>query len=154
MTCSQSVQSVSHVQLFATPWTAARQASLSITNCQSPSAITSSRADAGKTEVRDLFGEGCWGSLAPPHPKRLAEAIYEGRGQTEGSAICGPCMWAHSQEVWASLGGRWPGITCFPCTERHSTGPSGGTTRQEASHLILNKDEGISFPPLQFSPLT
>ena len=28
----QSVQSLSHVQLFATPWTAARQASLSITN--------------------------------------------------------------------------------------------------------------------------
>ena len=42
-------------------------------------------------------------------------------------------MWARSQEVWASLGGGWPGITCFPCTERHSTGPSGGTTRQEAS---------------------
>ena len=32
---SQSVQSLSHVQLFATPWTAARQASLSITNSQS-----------------------------------------------------------------------------------------------------------------------
>ena len=31
----QSVQSLSHVQLFATPWTAARQASLSITNSQS-----------------------------------------------------------------------------------------------------------------------
>ena len=30
-----SVQSLSHVQLFATPWTAARQASLSITNSQS-----------------------------------------------------------------------------------------------------------------------
>ena len=29
------VQSLSHVQLFATPWTAARQASLSITNSQS-----------------------------------------------------------------------------------------------------------------------
>ena len=29
---SQSVQLLSHVQLFATPWTAARQASLSITN--------------------------------------------------------------------------------------------------------------------------
>ena len=29
------VQSLSRVQLFATPWTAARQASLSITNCQS-----------------------------------------------------------------------------------------------------------------------
>ena len=30
------VQSFSHVRLFATPWTAARQASLSITNSQSP----------------------------------------------------------------------------------------------------------------------
>ena len=31
-----SVQSLSHVQLFATPWTAAHQASLSLTNSQSP----------------------------------------------------------------------------------------------------------------------
>ena len=31
----QSVQSLSHVQLFATPWAAARQTSLSITNSQS-----------------------------------------------------------------------------------------------------------------------
>ena len=30
-----SVQSLSHVRLFVTPWTAAHQASLSITNCQS-----------------------------------------------------------------------------------------------------------------------
>ena len=35
VSASQSVQSLSHVWLFATPWTAARQASLSITNCQS-----------------------------------------------------------------------------------------------------------------------
>ena len=32
-----SVQSLSHVRLFVTPWTAAHQASLSITNSQSPS---------------------------------------------------------------------------------------------------------------------
>ena len=32
----RSVQLLSHVRLFATPWTAARQASLSITNSQSP----------------------------------------------------------------------------------------------------------------------
>ena len=31
-----SVQSLSHVRLFVTPWTAARQASLSITNSRSP----------------------------------------------------------------------------------------------------------------------
>ena len=34
--CFSSVQSLSHVQLFETPWTAAPQASLSITNSQSP----------------------------------------------------------------------------------------------------------------------
>ena len=33
--CFGSVQSLSHVQIFATPWTAAHQASLSITNSQS-----------------------------------------------------------------------------------------------------------------------
>ena len=33
--CLSSVQSLSHVRLFATPWTVARQASLSITNSQS-----------------------------------------------------------------------------------------------------------------------
>ena len=32
---SPSVQSLSHVQFFATPWTAERQASLSITNSRS-----------------------------------------------------------------------------------------------------------------------
>ena len=33
--CFSSVQSLSHVQLFETPWTATCQASLSITNCRS-----------------------------------------------------------------------------------------------------------------------
>ena len=35
MVLNQSIQSLSCVQLFATPWTAARQASLSITNSRS-----------------------------------------------------------------------------------------------------------------------
>ena len=38
---SQSVQSLSPVRLFATPWTAAHQASLSITNSWSPPKLTS-----------------------------------------------------------------------------------------------------------------
>ena len=36
-----SVQSLSHVHLFATPWTAARQAYLSITNSRSLLKLTS-----------------------------------------------------------------------------------------------------------------
>ena len=35
VSCISSVQFLSHVRLFATPWTAAHQASLSITNSQS-----------------------------------------------------------------------------------------------------------------------
>ena len=38
---SQSVQSLSRVQLFATPWITARQASLSITNSRSSLRLTS-----------------------------------------------------------------------------------------------------------------
>ena len=38
---SQSVQSLSHVWLFVTPWTTARQASLSTTNSRSPPKPTS-----------------------------------------------------------------------------------------------------------------
>ena len=34
--CLSSVQSLSHIWLFATPWTTARQASLSITSSRSP----------------------------------------------------------------------------------------------------------------------
>ena len=37
----QSVQLLSHVQLFASPWTEAHQASLSITNSQSPPKLMS-----------------------------------------------------------------------------------------------------------------
>ena len=36
-----SVQSLSHLQLFVTPWITARQASLSITNCRSSPKLTS-----------------------------------------------------------------------------------------------------------------
>ena len=39
-----SVQSLSHVRLFVTPWTAARQASLSITNSQSPPKLMSMKS--------------------------------------------------------------------------------------------------------------
>ena len=41
---SESAQSLSRVRLFETPWTAAHQASLSITNSQSPPKPTSSES--------------------------------------------------------------------------------------------------------------
>ena len=44
MFCIQLVQSLSRVRLFATPWTAARQASLSITNSRSSLKLMSIRS--------------------------------------------------------------------------------------------------------------
>ena len=44
--CISSVQLLSHVQLFSTPWTAAHQASLSITNSQSLLKLMSTVSDA------------------------------------------------------------------------------------------------------------
>ena len=49
---SPSVQSLSRVRLFATPWTAACQASLSITNSQSLLKLTSIEGLPGGSEVK------------------------------------------------------------------------------------------------------
>ena len=46
-----SVQSLSHVRLFATPWIAARQASLSITNSRSSPKLISRTFKSCKTEA-------------------------------------------------------------------------------------------------------
>ena len=59
-----SFQSLSHVPLFATPWTAARQASSSITNSQSPS--------------KPMCIESVMSSnhLSPCHPLLLLPSIF------------------------------------------------------------------------------
>ena len=62
-----SVQSLSRVRLFATSWTAARQASLSITNSQSLLKLMSWRRQWQPTPVF-LTGESQgWGSLVGCH---------------------------------------------------------------------------------------
>ena len=62
-----SVQSLSHVWLFATPWIAARQASLSITNSQSSLKLTSIESVMPSSHLilcRPLF-------LLPPIPPSI-----------------------------------------------------------------------------------
>ena len=56
--CLCSVQSLSHVQLFATPWAAALQASLSITNSWSfiyPEAILKGQQSTKITNIKDVL---------------------------------------------------------------------------------------------------
>ena len=62
-----SVQSLSHVRLFVTPWTTARQASLSITNSRSSLKLTSIESVMPSSHVilcRPLF-------LLPPIPPSI-----------------------------------------------------------------------------------
>ena len=62
-----SVQSLSRVQLFATPWIVARQASLSITNSQSSLKLTSIKSVIPSSHLivcRPLF-------LLPPNPPSI-----------------------------------------------------------------------------------
>ena len=63
-----SVQSLSCVWLFATPWIAARQVSLSITNCRSSLRVTSIESVMPSSHLilcRNLF-------LLPPIPPRIS----------------------------------------------------------------------------------
>ena len=97
-----SVQSLSRVRLFATPWTAARQASLSITNCRSslkPTSIVSVKPS------NHLIL--CCPLLLPP-------SIFPSiRVFSNESALCirWPKDWSFSFSI--SPSNEHPGLICF-----------------------------------------
>ena len=97
-----SVQSLSHVQLFATPWTAAHQASLSITNSQSSPKLTSIESVMPSSHVilcRPLL-------LLPPIPPSI-------RGFSNESALRmrWPKYWSFSFSIIPSE--EHPGLISF-----------------------------------------
>ena len=104
-----SVQLLSHVQLFATPWTAACQASLSITNSQSL--------------LRLMFIELVMSSnhLILCRPLLLLPSIFRSiRVFSNESVLCirWPKYWGFSFSI--SPSNEYSGLniseTCFPCT--------------------------------------
>ena len=97
-----SVQSLSHVQLFATPWTAAHQASLSITNSWSPPKPMSIESVMPSNHL--IF---C-------HPLRLLPSIFPSiRVFSNESAlhIRWPKYWSFSFNISPSK--EHPGLTSF-----------------------------------------
>ena len=85
-----SVQSLSHVQLFATPWTAARQASLSITNSWSLLRLISIESVMPSNYL--IFG----------HPLLLPPSIFPSiRVFSNESALCikWPKYWSFSFNI-------------------------------------------------------
>ena len=97
-----SVQLLSRIRLFATPWTAVRQASLSITNLQNSLRLTSSESvmpSSHLTLCRPLF-------LLPPMPPSIRDFSNE-------STLCmrWPKNWSFSFSIISSK--EIPGLISF-----------------------------------------
>ena len=112
-----SVQSLSRVRLFATPWTAARQASLSISNSQSSLKLTSIESVMPSSHLilcRPVL-------LLPPIPSSIRVFFNE-------STLCmrWPKYWSFSFSIIPSK--EHPGLISFrmnglvgpPCSPRDS----------------------------------
>ena len=97
-----SVQSLSHVWLFVTPWTTARQASLSITNSQSPPKPMSSESVMPSNHFIHC------------HPSLLLPSIFPNiRVLSNESALCirWPEYWSFSFNISPSY--EHPGLISF-----------------------------------------
>ena len=101
---SQSVSSLSRVQLFETPWTAARQAFLSITNSQSLLKLMSFKSVMPSSH------------LILSHPLLLHLKSFPASGSfpmsqffTSGGQVIGPSAWASvlpmNIQSWFPVGG-------------------------------------------------
>ena len=114
-----SVQSLSHVRLFVTPWTTARQASLSISNGQSP--------------PKPMFIESVMPSnhLMLCHPLLFPPSIFPSImvfSNQSALHIRWPAYWSFSFSIIPSneYSDRFPLIwlVWFPCYPRDSQEPS------------------------------
>ena len=96
-----SVQLVSHVQLFATPWTAAPQASLSITSSRSLLKLTSIKSVTHTT------------NLILCHPLLLPSIFLSIRGFSKESVLCigWPKYWRFSFSI--SPSNEYSGLISF-----------------------------------------
>ena len=100
--CISSVQSLSRVQLFATPWTTVRQASLSITKSQSPSKPMS---------IKSVMPSNC---LILCHPLLCPPSIFLSiRVFSNESALCIRCpkYWSFSFNI--SPSNEYSGLISF-----------------------------------------
>ena len=104
-----SVQSLSCVQLFATPWIAAHQASLSITNSWSPPELMSIESVMPSSHL----------ILSPPSPPALNLSQHQGLfkwvssasgGQSTGASVPASVL-AMNIKDWFPLG--WTGLICL-----------------------------------------
>ena len=101
-----SVQSLSHVRLFATPWTAARQASLSITNSRSSPKLMCIESVMPSSHL--IFCHPHF--LLPPIPPNIRvfsmSQLFAWSGQSIGVSVLASVLPKNTQE-WSPL--EWTG---------------------------------------------
>ena len=105
-----SVQSLSHVRLFATPWITARQASLSITNCQSSLKFISIESVIPSSHLSSAVPfSSCPQSLPAPESFPMSQLFAWGGQSTGVSSLASflpkkPQGWSPSEWTgWISL---------------------------------------------------
>ena len=96
-----SVQSLSHVQLFATPWAAARQASLSITNSQSLLKLMSIEWMMPSNRLILCYPLLLWPSIFPSI--RETNGFFTSDGQSTGASASASVLPLNIQG-WFPLG--------------------------------------------------
>ena len=101
-----SVQSLSHVRLFATPWIAARQASLSITNSRSPpKPMPTESAMPSSISSSMVPFSSCPQSLPASGSFQMSQLFIWG-GQNTGVSASASVLPTNTQD-WSPLG--WTG---------------------------------------------
>ena len=113
--CFSSVQSLSHVRLFATPWIAAHKASLSITNSQRSLKLMSIESVMLSSHLilcRSLL-------LLPPIPPSIrvfpTSQLFPWGGQSIGvSAVASVLQWTSRTDLL------YGGLVGSPCSPRDS----------------------------------
>ena len=138
-----SVQSLSCVQLFATPWTAAHQASLSITNSRSPqNPCPLSRWCHPTTSSSVLPFSSCPQSFPASESFQMSQLFASG-GQSIGVSASTSVLPMNTQD-WSPL--RWTGWICLQSkglsrvfsnttVQKINSGEGGGRGVQDGEHV-------------------
>ena len=101
-----SVQSLSHVQLFATPWMAARQASLSITDSQSSLKLTSIESVMPSSHLILCCPLSSWSQSLPASQSFPMSQLFASGGQSTGVTALASFLPKNTQD-WSPL--EWTG---------------------------------------------
>ena len=98
-----SVQSLSHVPLFATPWTAARQASLSITNSRSSLRLTSIESVMPSSHLVFVVPFSSCPQSLPASESFPVRQFFQSGGQSIGASASASVLPMNIQD-WFPLG--------------------------------------------------